>query len=84
VSEPENRQRRYAPVLFVMAAIVALLGVAQFIHGVAQSFSWVTNVLVLLSDLLLAGVMIAIGRRIQQPMQPKPPPPPLRAPRPPR
>jgi hypothetical protein len=84
VVDPENRQRRYAPILFVMAAIVAVLGVLQFIHGIVKSFPMVNNVLVLVADLVLAGVMVALGLRIKNPPKPKAPPPPLRAPRPPR
>lgn len=84
MSETPDKHRRFAPVFFVLAGLVAVLGVAQFIHGIVKSFPMTNNVLVLFSDLLLAGVMVAIGLRLRKPTQSKQPPPPLRAPRPPR
>jgi hypothetical protein len=83
VSESPDKHRRFAPVFFGLAAIVAVLGIAQFVHGVVKSFPMTNNVLVLFSDLLLAGVMVAIALRLMKPAQRKQPPP-LRAPRPPR
>jgi len=71
-----SRQRYLAPVFFVMAVLTVGLAIAQAIKGL----SW----LVVVSDLVIAGVMVAIGLRVMKPPQQPGGQRPLRAPRPPR
>jgi uncharacterized membrane protein YadS len=71
-----DKQRRLAPVFFVLAAIIAGLGVAQAIEGI----SW----LAVISDFIMAAVLVALGLRVLKPPPAQNAVKPLRAPRPPR
>jgi uncharacterized membrane protein YadS len=71
-----DKQRRLAPVFFVLAVIIAGLGVAQAIEGI----SW----LAVISDFIMAAVLVALGLRVLKPPPDQNAVKPLRAPRPPR
>jgi uncharacterized membrane protein YadS len=71
-----DKQRRLAPVFFVLAVIIAGLGVAQAIEGI----SW----LAVISDFIMAAVLVALGLRVLKPPPAQNAVKPLRAPRPPR
>ncbi len=71
-----DKQRRLAPVFFVLAAVIVAFGIAQYI----KFDSW----LVLGADLVMAGVLVALGLRLLKPPPTQDTVRPLRAPRPPR
>ena len=71
-----DKQRRLAPVFFILAAIIVAFGIAQYI----KLDSW----LVLVADLVMAGVLVALGLRLLKPPPTQDTVKPLRAPRPPR
>ena len=74
-SKPD-KQRRLAPVFFILAVIITGLGIAQAIKGI----SW----LAVISDFVMAGVLVALGLRVLKPPPTQDTVKPLRAPRPPR
>jgi hypothetical protein len=76
VTETPSRQRNFAPVFFVLAALTIGLGIAQKLKG----FPW----LVAGSDFVIAAVMIAMGVRLLRPPTTPKQQRPLRVPRPPR
>jgi hypothetical protein len=76
VTETSSRQRYFAPAFFGLALLTIALGVKQAVTGQ----SW----LVVASDAVIAGVLIAIGLRTLKPPHPPSEQRPLRAPRPPR
>jgi hypothetical protein len=71
-----DRQRRTAPIFFILAVVVIGLGIAQAVKGI----SW----LAVIADFVMAGVLIALGLRVLRPPPTTPTVKPLRAPRPPR
>lgn len=71
-----DKQRRLAPVFFILAVIIIGLGIAQAVKGI----SW----LAVVSDFVMAAVLIALGLRVLKPPPAQQTVKPLRAPRPPR
>jgi len=71
-----DKQRRLAPVFFILAVIITGLGIAQAIKGI----SW----LAVVSDFVMAAVLVGLGLRVLKPPPAQAAVKPLRAPRPPR
>jgi hypothetical protein len=71
-----DKQRRLAPVFFILAVIITGLGIAQAVKGL----SW----LAVIADFVMAAVLVALGLRVLKPPPASNAVKPLRAPRPPR